>query len=129
MAVPTSPITRRDHDLLAMPTIESQLPVFFANGRRWTRLNFHCRGCATTLRNEVVRGSVKRPLEGVAVVEAVGVCTACRLCTRFLYRLHNDMRVTGVCDGRWVTWTLRPRALHSRLGLFLKKLVARILFW
>ena len=126
MAVPTTPITARDRELLAMPTIESQLPVVFANGRRWTGMSFHCRGCATTLHNEVVRGSITRPFDGVAVVEAVGVCSGCRLCTRFLYRLHNDMRITGPCDGRWVTWTSRPRSPHSRLGLFLKNLAANL---
>jgi hypothetical protein len=115
-AVDTTPLTPRDRQLLVMPSIGSQMPIEFGNGARWTELVFACRSCERRLPANMVRGSLTRPMESVAVVEAIGVCDACQIGTRFLYRLHDDMRITGPREGRWVTWIAPRTAIARALG-------------
>ncbi len=71
-------------------------------------------------------GLVSQPFANVAVVEAVGLCHECRLVTRFMYRLHDDMRVSGLDkSGRWATWQMRksqPGVLERLLLLLIKPL-------
>lgn len=105
----TKPITERERQLLAMPTIASQLPVTFANGVSWTELTGNCNLCKKDIPADLLRGAVSRPFASVAVVEAVGACPSCRVATPFLYRLHDDRRVTGPSRRGWQTW--RPE--HS----------------
>lgn len=47
-------------------------------------------------------------MESVATVDAVGVCHPCKLVTRFNYRLHDDMRLTGLTENGWATWRGKP---------------------
>lgn len=122
MGTDTSPLTARDQELLAMPSIASRMPIVFANTSRWTEFVCSCSGCGNELPPDVVRGSITRPLETVAVVEAIGVCIGCRLCTRFLYRLHADMYISGPRNGRWVTWAPRPRSSITRVLTILRRL-------
>ena len=62
-------------------------------------MDSECNACGKTLSHEVFRGLVSRPIETVAVIEAVGVCDACSLSSKpaaphglrvFLFeRTHN----------------------------------------
>lgn len=99
-----SPLTPRDRELLAMQPIISQFPVVFANKAVWEEFDGECSCCGKTLNREFVRGVVSRPFSGVAIVEAAGVCGDCKLVTRFDYRLHDDMRLTGRREDGWKTW-------------------------
>ena len=101
------PLTPRDLELLKMPTIASQMPVSFTNGAIWSDLKGECKNCGCELPDHSVRGHVAQQTPKMFSVEAVGVCDSCRLITRFLYRLHDDMRITGPRDGRWQTWMPR----------------------
>ena len=71
-------------------------------------------------------GAVSRPFSNVAVVDAAGVCQPCKLVTRYFYRLHDDMRITGLdAQGRWVAWQMRPTLsarLRQRLAKFLRSI-------
>ncbi len=110
-------LTAHDHELLAMPAIASQFPVQFANGAVWETLTGDCKGCSCKIEPAKLRGCVNRPYPHVAVVEAVGVCRDCKLLTRFLYRLHDDMRISGPRDGKWLEWRAKS-SLLDRLRKF-----------
>lgn len=107
MKVPSSPLTDRDKELLAMPSTQSCFPVVFANNNAWHQLDGYCCGCKKVIEPEYVRGVVARPFPSVAIVEAVGVCMDCQMATRFDYRLHDDMRITALREDGWQTW--RPK--------------------
>lgn len=112
------PLSERQHQLLAMPTIESQLPVVFNNGVRWTHCTFECVNCKRDLPDSDVHGELSRNFPKVAILEAVGWCEPCRLVTAYNWRLHDDLRLTGKRDGRWVTWRMKP-SLWGRFTRFL----------
>lgn len=96
-----------------MPPVASQMPVVFANGTCWNEITGSCRGCGQSFAESAFRGVVSRPLPSVAVIEAVGLCPHCRLITRFDYRLHSDMRMTGMRNGRWSEWRTRRTLLGA----------------
>lgn len=120
------PLLVRDTELLAAPTIASQMPVVLANGARWESFAGHCSGCGLPVERDLMTGMVSRPFANVAVVEAAGQCKPCNLVSRYSYRLHEDMRITGRdAEGRWATWLARPTlaALARRwLAKFLRAL-------
>lgn len=118
-----SPLTARDRELLAMPSVISQFPVEFANDAVWEEFDGECSCCGKTLQREHVRGLVARPIEPVATVEAAGICTDCKLVTRFDYRLHDDMRLTGQREDGWKTWQATPTIWDRFVSLF-KRLLA-----
>lgn len=95
-----------------MPSITSQMPIFFANGAQWSEIKGECKGCGCELPDNTVRGLIVRHTPKMVSVEAVGVCHDCKLLTRFLYRLYDDMRITGLRDGKWKTWAPRPTVLE-----------------
>jgi len=114
----TSPVTQRDRELLAMQPVISQFPVVFDNNAVWEEFDGECSCCGKTLRREFLRGLVSRPIPGVAVVEAAGVCGDCKLVTRFDYRLHDDMRLTGQREDGWKTWKAAPTMWDRFASIF-----------
>lgn len=112
-----------------MPSIQSQMPVVFAEGAEWTHFEGQCASCDKALTGDHLRGSIRRPLPAVAEVEAVGVCDECRLFTRFFYRLHADMRITAPKAGGWQEWRLRQSVLDHLFnpGPTLRRLARRLL--
>lgn len=121
----SSPLTARDRELLAMPSVISQFPVAFANGAVWEQFDGECSSCGKTLHRDHVRGLVSRPIPAVATVEAAGVCGDCRLVTRFDYRLHDDMRLTGQREDGWRTWQATPRLFDRFVSLFQRHLARK----
>lgn len=107
--------TERDLQLLNMPTIASQMPVTFENGSVWDGFKGECQGCGKTLPDADLRGAVVRHGKSMAAIEASGVCRECLLLTRFVYRLHDDRRITGPRGNRWLTWELRPKGFLGRI--------------
>jgi len=111
------PVSAEDRELMTRSTIASQMPVQFGNGACWTSIDGQCKSCGQNIPPGRLTGTVLRQSKSVAVVEAIGVCVPCKLATRFHYRLHDDMRITGMADGRWVTWRPRRSFLdHVREG-------------
>lgn len=87
-----------------MAPIASHMPVALRGGATWDGFEGMCASCGHQIPAPLLRGQVSRPNESVAVIEAVGICPDCRIATPFLYRLHSDMRITGLKDGVWRTW-------------------------
>lgn len=117
-----SALTPRDRELLAMPSVMSQFPVAFANNAVWEEFDGECSCCGKTLLREHVRGLVARPIPSVAVVEAAGVCGDCKLVTRFNYRLHDDMRLSGQREDGWKTWKANPTIWDRFAAMFKRPL-------
>jgi len=112
-------LTERDYQLLKMDTISSYFPIEFSNGAVWEELDGECQSCKKTLPRNKVRGLVSRPFSNVAVVEAVGVCDDCKMLTRYQFRLHDDMSVTGLSGTKWRTWKAKPSFINRMLNLIL----------
>jgi hypothetical protein len=112
-----SALSDEDRELVALPSIASQMPVRFANGACWERFDGQCKACGKDIDAARLTGKVTRPMESVATVEAVGVCPPCKLVTRFHYRLHNDMRISGPTDEGWAAWQAKP-SIFDRLRKF-----------
>ena len=110
-----SPITARDRELVAMPSIASQLPIAFTTTKAtWTAIEGQCEGCGRLFSSAHLRGDVQRPTPSVATIEAVALCSDCRLLTRFVFRLYDDLRMMVHRDGSWHTLYGKPRALWLR---------------
>lgn len=119
----TGPITSRDRELLAMPSIASQMPIRFANGAHFDVRHGHCANCGAAIPDGDVRGVLVRTSPHMTSVEAAGLCGPCNGITRFIYRFHDDLRVSGPnpADGKWSTWSVRSRSILERVGeLFLR---------
>ena len=114
-------VSSRSLALLAMDSITSRMPIRFANGAHWSGFNGRCSRCQNYINPELLCGSVTMPLPSVAVIEAAGICHECKLVTTFLYRLHDDRRITGLMGNKWCVW--RPKmTLIERLLFFMKRL-------
>lgn len=72
-----------------------------------------CISCKRTLPDMQVHGIVARVWESVASIEAVGICHDCKLVTLYDYRLHDDMRITGLRENGWETWKTPPSLLKK----------------
>lgn len=110
-----SPVTARDRELVAMPSLACQLPIAFTTTKAtWTEIEGQCEGCGQSLSAARMRGHVQRPTPSVATIEAVAFCTDCNLLTRFVFRVYDDLRLMVYRDGHWKTFFGRPRALWLR---------------
>lgn len=109
-------ISDRERELMEMPSIESQMPINFKIGSMFTEVNGYCAKCEKLVDAGLLRGVIHRPFENVAVVEAVCACLSCRLLTPLNLRLHDDMRLTGLRDGKWVTWKGSPSLWDKARG-------------
>lgn len=113
-----SPVSASDRELMALPSIASQMPVQFRSGARWECFDGQCNGCGQHIAPAKVTGRLTRLVESVATVEAVGLCAPCKLVTRFHYRLHDDMRITGMTDNGWAMWQVRLSILDRLRAFF-----------
>lgn len=109
MTVQLVSISDEDRDLWGRPAILGQLQsVQLQNGARWVSFDGDCAGCKKKIEPQNLRGVVS-VFPSTVTIRAVGRCLDCKLFTRFMYRLHDDMSITGMRDGKWVRWTARPR--------------------
>lgn len=121
MASQTSPLTDRDRLLWAMGPVDDSFPVRFPNGAVLQAFEGHCDACRVALKGGALRGRVDATFLRVVTIEAMGLCRACNLFTRFLYRVHDDLSFTGLRDGSWMRWLPRRR-LGDRAWLWVRKL-------
>jgi hypothetical protein len=104
----------------ALPTIESQFPLVFETGGRWTTMTGTCMRCEKDLSGELLRGHVTCPFGKTFLMEAWGLCP-CGFITSFRYRFPPDMSVVGRSprDGEWSIWEAPRRASWWRSFLWL----------
>ena len=109
-------------DLLRFPPVKNEFPLFFPGGLRVRRFDGMCSACKLFIPSDQMRGKVTRPSKDVAMVAAAGVCHSCHLVTDFHFRVHADGRVSGLLNGRWQEWRLRP-SLSDRLRRALSRML------
>jgi hypothetical protein len=115
----SKPLTPREKELAAMPTIASQLPISFANGSTFDTVEGSCGRCDGTVDKGNLTGSLSHPYPAVFVLEAMAFCPDCNVFSRFDYRLHDDMRMTGKdASGKWAEWPMKY-TLSARIRRFL----------
>lgn len=95
-------------DFQALPALGASFPLVFADGARWDKLTGHCGRCSRRIEPDNLRGSAHAwgPKHAPAVydVRAIGYCPECHLLTPFRYRMHQDMSMSGLRDGKWCRW-------------------------
>lgn len=84
------PMTQEQRDRLEMPSICSQLPLHFANGFRLEGFEGSCSICNTPIKPVNLHGSIVRPFESVAIIEAIGICLPCKIAVPFFMRVKDD---------------------------------------
>lgn len=93
----------------ALSPLSDSFPLVFANGARWDAFVGHCDRCARSIDAVNMKGSAPawRSKLGPVVydVRALGYCPECCLLTPFRYRMHDDMSMTGLKDGKWCRWS------------------------
>jgi len=99
----TNPISDGQFQTLSMPTIESQLPLKYANGYVLEIFEGNCSICDTRIKPQNLHGSIKVPFPSIAIIEAVGMCHSCKVAIPFFMRVRDD----GSTDwrdskGNWV---------------------------
>lgn len=105
----------RDFELLEMETLASNFPLPYRNGACWDSLKCLCKGCDKPLEDDLVRGIVVRHHDHMAAVEAAGVCHDCRLITRFVFRLYDDMSISAPTEKGWQTWGRKREGFFRRM--------------
>ena len=115
-------LTETELRLLKLAPLQSNFPIKFDTGSEFAEMHCKCAHCRKPLLAEFVRGEVTRPIPSVAVIDAVGVCTECKMITTFFYRLHSNMSVSTVYNGKWLTWDARSQGAkkQSKLALALR---------
>ena len=113
-------LTETELRLLKLAPLQSNFPVKFNTKSEFAEMKCKCAHCRKPLFAEFVRGEVTRPIPSVAVIDAVGVCTECKVITPFFFRLHSDMSVSTVYNGKWVTWDARSQGAKKQSKLALR---------
>ena len=104
-------------ELYSMPSINEQMPVKFKDGTEWDNFDGYCGRCNLELPAEKVRGTVARPFEEVTVIQAVGICEACKVSTCYNYRIYPGLRITGQQkDGSWREWRYKKTTVELLWG-------------
>jgi len=108
-------LTPEEVEMLRGPDVMSQFPVIFANGNRFTQFRAICKQCGEGGASEHTYGRVVRPYPNVAIVRGVLWCESCNFNTPFEWRLHDDLRMSGLRNGRWVEGRLRGSGIIGRI--------------
>lgn len=85
----------------------------------------YCDKCDQAIEDDMLKGTIHRHVASTATIEAVGICVPCRTLTAYNMRLHDDMRVTKLHQGRWVTY--RPLGYMAQAIYNFKKAIKSIL--
>lgn len=95
-------ISIRTRSLWNNPTLESQLPICFANGNVLETLGGTCPSCGGDSHQNDMHGRITRPIETVAVIEGAGICRRCNKMMRFHARVRDDFTVEWNDEnGKW----------------------------
>jgi hypothetical protein len=120
-----NPLQKRNHELLGMPSIQSQFPINFENGNGWDEFNVHCDSCGNVLASDLVTGIVSKPMPKVAVIEAVGCCDKCKAVFNIDYRMYDNLSVTCMIQGVWYILIAKKSAWKRIVSVFNKLLAQK----
>lgn len=109
-------LSSRERELLRMPSISSQMPITFDNGSQLAAFAGECPFCNEDIRADLLLGVITRPMPSVATIEAVGICYQCEVVVPYLYRVYDDLRITGPRKDGWKTWYPKQTILSWLYG-------------
>jgi hypothetical protein len=99
----TMPMTQAQMDRFKMPTINSQLPLIYANGHVLKHFQGSCSVCHTRIKSANLHGEILQPFASIAIIEAVGLCHCCKIAVPFYMRLRNDGSMDSLdSKGTWI---------------------------
>jgi len=122
------PLVDDELRLVRAPAIATQLPIQFEGSDfEIAELSCECLKCSTPTSDPAMfRGTVRRVSASMIEVEAVVLCSPCRVVTPATVRIYSDRRVMTRIAGRWqaprsvaVPWwkALLARTLGRRSGV------------
>jgi hypothetical protein len=119
-------MSERELALSKMEPIHGQLPIVFANGRRWDKFVTYCAHCNEEIFASELKGEIVKVAPDVYTVEAMGHCPWCWMWSRYSVRLRDDMTMDGYDPrtGNWLSWEAKP-TLGARINRFFRWLVGR----
>lgn len=112
---PPSFLTGTDISLMYLPSINSNFPLYMDGGNAWAGIDAECDLCGKIVPHHQFTGRVNK-LSGIAAqLEAVAYCEGCHHCTQYSKRLHHDMTMSGMYQGKWVTSSPEKTSFIMRL--------------
>jgi hypothetical protein len=120
---PPSPAELR---IWGCPPVGLSLPIQFTSGNRLSELHFGCPFCKQEIDPQNVHGEITRPLETVAVIEAIGRCPRCKVGIPFFFRIYSDLSMASLTTSGWRFFRARPRGL-ARIRLALLRMLQKLL--
>jgi hypothetical protein len=109
----------RDKELLAMQTIDAQLPIVFNANKQWVEFTSYCACCKQAHDQTFTRGIITQLQNSTAQLEAVALCHTCKLFTRIDYRVDKNFSITTLHMGKWIRWVLKRSTFSKKLIQFI----------
>ena len=114
--------------LLKAPSLDTQFPVLFPNGRQIYSLIFWCLSCRKVTTLAKVHGHVSRIVPGVADVTAV-YCCLCGETTTYRIRLREDGSYSYLENGRWQDKIFSGRSVNMIARILKNRLTSVKVYW
>lgn len=114
-------LTDRDRALWDGESIQAQMPIHFVNGMSLEQCITYCASCNQEITGDNFHGILDATYPKVVLLEGVGACVPCTTMTRYNFRIHDDLTITGLIDGKWQRWGSEPnwlKRLQRLLGRF-----------
>jgi hypothetical protein len=106
----------RDKELLAMQTIDAQMPIVLNAHKQWIEFTSFCACCKQSHDQALTRGIITQLRSSTAQIEAIGLCQGCQLYTRINYRVNKNFSITALHKGQWVRWVKQRTTKYDRLN-------------
>lgn len=84
------PLNDNDRELVNCPSIDSLLPIEFANGSTVTSTAVDCPACGKTLSGQNIHGRYSARYRDAVIIEAIAICSTCNLGTRTTMKIRDD---------------------------------------
>ncbi len=110
-------LSNRERQILKQGLHFSEIFPLVTNERiTYERMHGFCNVCRDPIPDENTFAAKTNPVEGVTVVEGVGLCHRCRVATPFYLRFHAQGHIDGPSpvDGRWTTWQFAKQNSQRR---------------
>lgn len=103
----TSAFNADDHELLKEPTLDTQFPISFKTGFKFTGMQGQCSMCHKQIGSEHIHGRMQQHTLSMVEVRALGKCQGCNIYTRFHYRVYDDHRFMLHLNTGWEEYSMQ----------------------